>query len=65
MRWRGRQVHGGAEGEMTTDADAHGAELAGTLTGGEVVEYGAGVGVVGCDGLVGLEEVAAVGAAWS
>ena len=41
-------VHGGAEGEMAADADAHGAEFAGAVgAGGEVVEDGAGVGVVG------------------
>ena len=45
-------VHGGAEGEVAADADAHGAEFAGAVgAGGEVVEDGAGVGVVGCDGL--------------
>ena len=56
-------VHGGAEGEVATDADAHRAEFAGAVgAGGEVVEDGAGVGVVGCDGLVGFEEVAAIGA---
>src|SRR6266550_6649469 len=56
-------VHGGAEGEVAADADAHGAEVAGAVgTCGEVVEDGAGIGVVGCDGLVGLEEVAAIGA---
>ena len=56
-------VHGGAEGEMAADADAHGAKFAGAVVaGGEVVENGAGIGVVRCDGLVGFEEVAAIGA---
>jgi hypothetical protein len=56
-------VHGGAEGEVAADADAHGAEVAGAVGAGfEVVEDGSGVGVVGCDWLGGLEFVAAVGA---
>ena len=56
-------VHGGAEGEVAADADAHGAEFAGAVgAGGEVVEDGAGVGVVAGDVLGGLEGVAAVGA---
>ena len=55
--------HCGAEGEVSADADAHGAEFAGAVgAGGEVVEDGVGVGVVGGDGLGGLEGVAAVGA---
>ena len=44
-------VHGGAEGEVAADADAHRAEFAGAVgAGGEMVEDGAGVGVVGRDG---------------
>lgn len=57
------RVHRGAEGEMAAEADAEGAEFAGAVrVGGEVVEDGAGVGVVGGDGLGGLQGVAAVGA---
>ncbi len=56
-------VHGGAEGEVTTDADAHGSEFAGAVRArGEMIENGAGIGVVGGDRLVGFEEVAAIGA---
>src|ERR1700723_706503 len=48
---------------MTADADSHGSEFAGTVgAGGQMVEDGAGVGVVGGDGLVGFEKVAAIGA---
>ncbi len=40
-------IHGGAEGEVAADADSHGAEFSGAVgAGGEVVEDGAGVGVV-------------------
>jgi hypothetical protein len=56
-------VHGGAEGEVAADADAHRAEVAGAVGArGEVVEDGAGVGVVAGELLGGLELVAAVGA---
>ncbi len=56
-------VHGGAEGEMAADADAHGSDAAGAVGAGfEVVDGGAGVGVVACEGLGGFEDVAAVGA---
>jgi hypothetical protein len=56
-------VHGGAEGEVAADADAHGAEVTGAVgAGAEVVEDGAGVCVVGGDWLGGLEFVASVGA---
>ncbi len=57
------RVHGGAEGEVAADTDAHGAKFAGAVgAGDEMVEDGAGVGVVGRYGLVGFEKVAAVGA---
>jgi hypothetical protein len=56
-------VHRGAEGEMAAHADAHRADLAGAVrTREDVGDCGAGVGVVGGEGLVGLEEVATVGA---
>lgn len=56
-------VHGGAEGEVAADADAHGSEMAGAVGAGfEVVERGAGVGVVAGELFGGLEDVAAVGA---
>ena len=54
-------IHGGAEGEMAADADAHGSEVAGAVGARfEVVEDGACVGIVGGYGLGGLEDVAAV-----
>jgi hypothetical protein len=56
-------VHCGAEGEMAADADTHGTEVAGAVGAGfEVVERGAGVGVVTGEFFCGLEGVAAVGA---
>jgi hypothetical protein len=55
-------VHGGAEGEMAADADAHRTEVAGAVGAGfEVVERGAGVGVIAGEFFCGLEGVAAVG----
>ena len=56
-------VHGGAEGEMAAHADAHGADLPGAV--GPLLQVGddcASVSVIGGDRLVGLDEVAAVGA---
>jgi len=48
---------------MAADADAHGSEMAGAVGAGfEVVERGAGVGVVAGEFLCGLEGVAAIGA---
>jgi hypothetical protein len=56
-------IHCGAEGEVAADADAHRSEVAGAVWPGfEVVERGAGVGVVAGELFGGLEDVAAVGA---
>ncbi len=56
-------LHGAAEGEVAADADAHRAEFAGAVGAGfQVVEHGAGVGVVAGEFLGGFELVAAVGA---
>ena len=56
-------IEGGAQGEVAAHADAHGTDGAGGVwAGAEVVEDGGGVGVVGVDGLLVFELVAAVGA---
>lgn len=55
-------IQGRPEREMTTDADAHDAEIAGAMGIGEQgVQGAAGVGVVTGEGLGGLELVAAIG----
>lgn len=54
-------VHGGAEGEVAADADAHCAEFAGTVGAGlEVIECGAGIGVVARELLGGLPLISAI-----
>ena len=56
-------IYRGAEGEVSANADAHGAELAGALRMvGEIRHRAAGVIVVGSELLRGLEHIAALGA---
>jgi hypothetical protein len=54
-------IHGGAEGEVASHADAHDAETASAVGAfGEMSQHGAGIVIIGGDGLGGLEDVAAV-----
>ena len=56
------RIHGGAESEMTADADAENTQAAvGIGAGFQVVERGAGIGIVGGDFLGNLVGIAFIG----